>query len=566
MKNLNFKLAFIIAILSVYFGFFAFDTAEMKEYYQTSAYFFMMFLCGIWLYISFKYTYNFRDIFQYLNNNRIAIFSSILFTAIMFTSCKAELRILGDESNLIGISKNIAKYPHNINTIMSEVEKNDIKYPTRLFLNKRPLLYSFTLYILHRILGYSHINAFILNGFAAFGCFVAIYYLANSLFKSKFYGVIAIILLASYPVYILSVTSAGFEVFNLFWSLVVFIVLLNYLKNKTANNSEYLIYAALMLAFTRYEESVTLLIVIFMIWINLPQYEYKKLTKLFSIWPIFCLPICWINLATNTPEYFETGSLETAYGIKYLIPNLIKSFEFFLNTNTKYGNVTLYTLLTFATLIILLTKIKKLKNKFNLNIVSYITIFYFTHSIIRFFFSYSGDLTKSHAHRLGIIYLPLLVFASLYYIKTVVTKYKFQKEHIAIFTTFILIYNINISSNIYPTKDLTTFNFLKTTKNILEHYFPIKNDYILMSDGFSNFFTVFSYNTIDFMYFDQYFDQFKDDIINNHVWKYILYINTSSKSNRILKTKYKNCYNNILYSREIAGGKITIFLINPNKS
>ena len=56
-KEINYKLAFIFAVLSVYFGFFAFDTAEMKEYYQTSAYFFMMFLCGIWLYISFKYTY-----------------------------------------------------------------------------------------------------------------------------------------------------------------------------------------------------------------------------------------------------------------------------------------------------------------------------------------------------------------------------------------------------------------------------------------------------------------------------------------------------------------------------
>lgn len=565
MKNLNFKLAFIIAILSVYFGFFAFDTAEMKEYYQTSAYFFMMFLCGIWLYISFKYTSNFKNIFKYLNNNRIAILASILFTAIMFTSCKAELRILGDESNLIGISKSILSYPHNINTLMSEVEKNDEKFPIRLWLNKRPLLYSFTLYILHRILGYSYINAFILNGFAAFGCFVAIYYLANSLFKSKFYGIISIILLASYPVFILSVTSAGFEILNLFWALVVLIVLLNYLRNKTANNSEYLIYTALMLAFTRYEEPITFLILIFMIWINLPKYEYNNFTKLFSIWPIFCLPICWLNLVTYTPEYLEVNSLKIAFGIKHLFPNLINFFEFLLNFNSRYGNVKIYTLLTIATFFIILTKLRKLNNLFIINVSAYVIFFYITHSIVRFFLSH-GNLTQSHVNRLGIIYIPLLVFASLYYIKSFVVKYKIQKNSITIFAIFILIYNINISGNIYATKELSAFKFLKATKNIFERYFPIKNDYILMSDGFSNYFTVFSYNTVDFMYFDQYFDQFKDDIINNHIWKYILYINTSSKSNNILKNKYRNYYNNILYSREIGGGKFTIFLINPNKS
>ena len=322
-----------------------------------------------------------------------------------------------------------------------------------------------------------------------------------------------------------------------------------------------------MLTFTRYEEILTLLIVVFTIWVTIFKQEYRNFTKLFTIWPVFCLPVCWLYISTNTPDYFETGSLETAYGVKYLLPNLLKACEFFFNLNIKYGNITLYTIISIASFIILITKQNIFNNKFRQTILSVTLLFYLTHSISRFLFSFSGDLTKNYVNRLGIIYLPLFVLACTYYIKELIYKYKINPRNILVIIVFILIYNINISSNIYSTKELYFFNFLRLSNNILNRYFPKKNEYVLITNDMFNLFIPYSYNTTGLQYYTKYNEQFTSDIAKAHTWQYILFIDVSFTDRNINNT-YKINYKEkakLLQSREFWGGKLSLYKFKANK-
>ena len=130
---------------------------------------------------------------------------------------------------------------------------------------------------------------YIVNAFASFGCLFFIYFLIQRLW-GKYYGYIALLLLASYPLFIRYSMSAGYDVFNLFCALFSFYIFCLFCKNNSLQYANLLIYSVALLSYTRYECSIMAIIVLFVALIILKKEELGKKCYVFSVYPLLFIP------------------------------------------------------------------------------------------------------------------------------------------------------------------------------------------------------------------------------------------------------------------------------------
>ena len=523
-KKVNyFKICFFIAILSIYASFFAFNIDESTFYYTKSAYFFIFVLFGVWTY-KFQSSFIFSKFIKFIQKHILAFFICTILIYLFFISCKPDFRILADETNLVGISQGMYHYKGCVMPIYQEVKINNSRYPLKFSLDKRPLFYPFCLNLLHIFFGYSYNNAFFLNLISAFGCMFFTYYFIT-IYHGKFYGIISIILLASYPLFVLCSTSSCFEVFNLLWALITFWSFMKFINKKTAKNAEFLIYTTLLFGQTRYESILTIFIVIYYIWKYLDNSEFYKFSFSFSIWPVFCIPVVWLNRITYNTSYLQSNSINNVFGFQILLQNIWKSIPFFLGKEPSYGIIKVITLLAISYIIIVFIKfIFKKKSNFNNPYITYSSLFFLSHAFFRFYI-FSGDLTLSWVYRLGIIFLPIIIFAAISYIKLLVIKFNINKSWIYISAFFLLINVWPIANQREGINNLILFKYFKYTRDLLNSYFPNKEKYILVAT-YSNFFITVGYNSIDFKNINKHSNLFKDCIINKKYFQYIVFINS----------------------------------------
>ena len=215
----------LISVMAVYFGFISFDKALMEQYYNGYTWYFLAFALFLWLQQCFNLFPTPAEIRQHLGRHLWpGLLAAGLSVAAMFAS-PPDFRILADETNLLSMAMamydehactnptQMVSYYHGMRRVISQVT------------DMRPGFFPFAVSALHSLTGYRPENAFAVNAMAGFTCLFLVYYLVQ-LFWGRFWGTVAMLLLGSFPVFALYMTSAGFEVFNLAFVLV-FLLLLN---------------------------------------------------------------------------------------------------------------------------------------------------------------------------------------------------------------------------------------------------------------------------------------------------------------------------------------------------
>lgn len=558
------KILFIISILAVYFGFFAFDSAQMENFYINYAHFFVGICLSIWIYKSSQ-LFSKCVIFNFIKNNKYSLFFSFFLVIILFSSCKSDLRMLADETNLIGTSKGIFNYNKSI-LDLAQIKINDDYYLLKSKIDKRPLLYPFLLSIIHNIIGYSINNSYILNGICAFIILIIFNYLLNKQL-GNFYGYISMFIVCSFPIFILCVTSSGFEVFNIYGAFIYFLAIYVFSKHNTAKYAEFLVYTSILFGYTRYEEAIFIFFTIIYVAYCLKKDEYNKFSIFFIIFPLLCLPIAWLNRTTYLNSNFEFGDNAKIFSIEYFISNFTHSIKFFLGLNSDYGMNKIIFLLSIAMLIILLIKHKYIKRIIfeNKQLSTNIIIFILFHIVIRFCFI-DGNLSKFWpTYRLGIIFIPIIAYLSSLYLYIIIKKYNLPKSVCIVFILSIFIYSLSLANNNRSYKQMPYVSKHKLIKKILKTNFPNKHDYVLVFK-FSNFFSVYDYNVITPEIFNKNIDLF----LKNKYWQYIIFIEDFPKNETNNKEKiiYNSIFNNnlnrkLLFSRDYFGGHLNVYKFKP---
>lgn len=217
------------------------------------------------------------------------------------------------------------------------------------FPDKRPAMYPFTVSLLHRVLGYNLLNAFILNYILGTLFLISLLYIASSVFPKSAAGFFPV-LFASLPLLSQIINSAHFEMLYLLGVSVLFTASLRFVRNKSHEWLALLYVVALILAMTRYE-GVLFLFVPFGLSLIVSGKPHASLKLVYILAPAVTIYLaCLISYINSHPEFWqlETLASESAFGVEHLGVNSAALFAFLFSTDGMLPNSIL---LSFAGLI-----------------------------------------------------------------------------------------------------------------------------------------------------------------------------------------------------------------------
>jgi 4-amino-4-deoxy-L-arabinose transferase-like glycosyltransferase len=213
------------------------------------------------------------------------------------------LRVLADEANLLGTSKNF--FFNKVATFTTSGKYYyDNFWDSGVVIDRRPPLFPFLVSLIHVVRGYSYTGPFVLN-IVLMPIFVLVgYRLAKSLGGETF-GVAAALLLAAHPITLISIRSGGFDFFAAFFSLLILKNLLDHCRTPSADRLVVLWMNLCLFVECRYESGLFLPpIVILLMIFHLAKLEYLRPYRfIYALSPAFLLPRIWqAILRGNVPE------------------------------------------------------------------------------------------------------------------------------------------------------------------------------------------------------------------------------------------------------------------------
>ncbi len=177
--------------------------------------------------------------------------AALVLTLSVAASVPMEFKTLSDETNLVSVSKSMLESRTCRNVTMSKVyygQPHTVSYAVP----KRPLVFPFLLHLYHLFLGFDYHNAFYLNLTVLFVLLSGIY-LVFARLADPIAALAAMLLVLSMPLVPILATSAGFDLLNSTFLLLVLLLAAEYLKRQDARSFSFLWLSLLVFANIRYE-------------------------------------------------------------------------------------------------------------------------------------------------------------------------------------------------------------------------------------------------------------------------------------------------------------------------
>jgi len=522
----------LTSAMAVYYGFFGIDKVRMEQYYNSYTWYFLAFALFLWVQRCFSLLPVPAEIRQRLNRHLWpGLLAAGLSVAAMFAS-PPDFRILADETNLLSMAMamydehactnptQMVSYYHGMRRVISQVT------------DMRPGLFPFAVSALHSLTGYRPENAFAVNAMAGFACLFLVYYLIQ-LFWGRFWGTVAMLLLGSFPVFVLYMTSAGFEVFNLAFVLVFLLLLNNFIRTATAGNAEALLLLLPLLAQTRYESALALFCAVPVILRRLHASEYGNFSLRLVILPLFFLPVAWLRVVTFSQQAFQVSSIDQAFGFDLFVKNIRRALPFFSGSERAYGMVPIIFFMSVAGFVWVFfdwqarhcetAKDRQAALTYRADRLFLLAgAWLFTlHAAARFAY-YWGDMTLQYTSRLGIVFLPVLVFLAVYLLRRLTVMFAWNRGWAAIMAVLVLLHGWPAAGQNLAVRDILFYREFKTVREFLERNFPDRKDYIVVTEQ-SNAMTPLRYNTFTIGHLNACADQIKQDL-KNRTWRYLIVV------------------------------------------
>ena len=386
--------------------------------YQNLAWFFMLAITVIAV-VAISKSLSGQNLRVWVADNSSVILISLAVVICATLLSPPEFRVLADETNLLGVSLEMHE---NLKTRLPLESfyfyhgmRSGISYKTEM----RPPGYPFALSILHSLTGYRPENAFVLNFALAWLSLLLAFVLIRRR-AGHTWGVVGMLLLAAFPVFVQCTGSAGFEMYNLALCLAAFNVIDLCLAGQAKTGAA--IALLLLLAFSRYESIVGIFCFLPLLLV-LPETEaaHGSLDQRFKwAFPLLLMPAVWLRRLTWDVKSFQVENLEEAFALENIWANLIGYWQYFVTSglNRFVGPVLLAVALVgfllWARSFFTATKGRNQKF-FEIGMAA----FFASHFAARLLYT-QGNPMNAYTGRLALILLPamvLLVAFALYHIR-----------------------------------------------------------------------------------------------------------------------------------------------------
>lgn len=383
------------------------DQSFCGSAYQNSAWYFMFAAFLLLVFSLYNAEHSLRLVDSCRRSWRAAL-AALAIVVLGFCVSPPDFRILADETNLLGVSLEMHEttrtvlpverlyFYHGMHSIVSE--KTEM----------RPPAFPFMLSLLHGVSGYRPGNIFVLNAFSAWLALFLLFLFVDRR-EGGLWGYVAMLAMATFPVFVQYFTSAGFEVFNLALLLLCFFLLDRFLETRNLWISAAVVAVLVLLSHSRYESILTVVCVVPLLLAFLPEDagdDWRE--RLIFAFPLFLLPAFWLRSATYTAVNFQVAAVEHAFSFEHFLPNLKGFILFFLSGRSQRFAGPILAVLACVGAILLLEKLlhhKLVREQrwFN-GAIAACAVF---HLLARLFYV-NGNLSAPHTMRLAIVFLPLI--------------------------------------------------------------------------------------------------------------------------------------------------------------
>ncbi len=243
------------------------------------------------------------DVLAWIKDNKAGLLVALLATAIAGLAIHPALRVLSDEANLLGTSKNFFFSKTATFTTTGKYYYDNF-WDAGVVIDRRPSLFPFLVSLLHVLRGYSYSNVFLFN-LMMFPVFVLVSYRLAKALGGEIFGLAAAVLVACHPITLISMRSGGFDFFATLFVLLVAQSFLAHARKPSAETLAVLWMNLCMFAEIRYETALFVPPTIgLLLAFRLVRLDYlRPFALVYALSPGFLLPRIWQSvLRGNVPE------------------------------------------------------------------------------------------------------------------------------------------------------------------------------------------------------------------------------------------------------------------------
>jgi hypothetical protein len=206
---------------------------------------------------------------------------------------------------------------------------------TDAFLDKRPFFFTFVVSLVHDLTGFRQENAFVVNVACAAICLGLTLWLVRALTGRAGAARIAVLLLATLPLFGQNATGASMEIHNLAMIAATLVAATLYLRAPDDDRLALLVLTAVLLAQSRYESVIFVVPVAAAVAIGWARAGRILLPWPALVAPLLLVPYAWHNRYVDTkPVLWQLREGDTGrFGLHYLPGNLEGARNFFFSVS-----------------------------------------------------------------------------------------------------------------------------------------------------------------------------------------------------------------------------------------
>ncbi|HEY6726782.1 MAG TPA: hypothetical protein VI197_22265 [Polyangiaceae bacterium] len=312
------------------------DITTTRWFFVDTTYYFLTatVLCWAGTYLHSARDLRWPAVVVWVRENWPGLLLAITITAIAGLAVEPGLRVLSDEANLVGTSKNFFASKSATFTISGKNYYGSY-WDIDVAIDRRPTLFPFLVSWVHAVSGYAYSNVFVFNLLLLPAFVLVAYRLCKSLGGESF-AVVASLFVVAHPITLITVRSGAFDFCAAFFALLVLKSVLDYCRQQHPAKLAILWMNLCMFAEVRYESAlfiapVVLLLLLFKMlsWSMLRPYAF-----IYALTPAYLLPRLWQSLLRgNVPEQ-EPGTI--SFSIANFVANAHEYFEPILAPSHAY--------------------------------------------------------------------------------------------------------------------------------------------------------------------------------------------------------------------------------------
>lgn len=403
---------------------------------------------------------------------------AVVIIAAAWQSSPPSFRVLADETNLMGTALSMYedRQVTNIHEALFYLEGFD---PILRFPDIRPAFFPFLVTVAHAVLGYSAYNGFVVNAIAgvfALFCF----YLFLARWFSPQTSLLGMLLLASFPTFVLWVTSSGFEIVNLLFVILAFLFLDRYLQTGRGRHAERLGLTLVLLAQIRYESALFLLL---LIPVGIRFFRQRDLTGIrgrMAVLPLLLLPVAWQRMSMKTEAAYQVSDGYSLFSTASLLKNLNGAWQFFAESSASGGTLPAVFFLAvigagWAVLHVARSIVRSPRLSARARILfSTVAGVYGILAIVTLAYAW-GDFTKPYTGRLAIVFLPVIVGLALFPLHRLVSHNRTAAGLCFGGALALLLLHWPIAGRAEPIRELKLYRDYRTVQRVIKSHYMNEN-------------------------------------------------------------------------------------------